>query len=124
MMTRERGGANTDPLRKCFITKIGAPLPRCNHDMHLEVVSANPHPLGTIESHGAKIGGVKVVFPDGVKLRLIQGVGIKRNLHSQNMRRAEKTICMILQPENGRPFLCMIGAHALEHTHAVMQRVG
>ena len=56
-------------------------------------------------------------------MRLVDGVAVKRHLHTQNVGGVKEALSMLLQAENRRTLLCMVGAHTLKNTHAVVQGV-
>ena len=124
MVTREGGGLDANAVAHVLLAQVGTPFPGGNDDVHLQVVRAQAHALGTVEGHGPDIGrGQTVVANDG-KLRLVEGVGVPGHRHVQDARRVEQPPGMVGEPEDGRAAFALVGAHALEHPHAVVQGVG
>ena len=91
--------------------------------MDFEIVGTQSHPFRAVETHGAQVGGIQIVFFDRSNLCCVEGVLIPGNIHTQDMGRLKQTPGMILQAENGGAFICMVGAHAFEHTHTIMHGV-
>ena len=58
VMAGIRRGLDANPAFHIFRTEIGAPFPGGHDGVHLQIVRTQPHPLGTIKTHGPNIGGV------------------------------------------------------------------
>ncbi len=80
--------------------------------------------FAAVEGHRAQIGVGQFVFAYRVDLRLVDLFLGVRNLHVENMGAVEQPVSVFLEPEDGRAPRGLIGAHAFEHTHAVVQSVG
>ncbi len=57
-------------------------------------------------------------------MRLVDGFPVEGHVHAQDVRRAEQATGVLLQAEDaGAAVGGVVGAHALEHTQTVVQRV-
>ncbi len=92
--------------------------------MHFQVVRAQAHTFAAVEHHRAKIGVRQFVLAHRVDLRLVDLFLGVRNLHVQDVGTVEQPVGVFLEPENGRAPRGLIGTHAFEHAHAVVQGVG
>ena len=89
--------------------------------MGFQIVSTEPHTLGSKKTHGSNVGFIKAVRPDNFTLRFIQRLLIKRHIHTQNVRRAEQTVGMLVQSENRCAVGGFIGAHSLKAAQAIVK---
>ncbi len=124
VVPREGRRLDADAVVQRFLAQIRAPFPRGDDDVRGQRLGGNAHGLGSVECHRPDVGRFQLVFAHGGALGFVDfflGVG---HVHAQDVRRAEQPVGMILQTENGRALGRMVGAHAFEHAHAVVQGVG
>ena len=111
---------DADTVAHVVLAQIGAPLPGRDHAMDIEVVRPQPHALGAVEAHGPDVGRLQVVLAHGGELRLVDGVAVVGHLHAQDMGGAEQALGMLLQAEDGRALLGLVGPHIerrMERSH-------
>ncbi len=92
--------------------------------MHFQVIGVQTHALGTVEAHRADVGAGQLVLAHHVELRLAHRVVLEGDLHAEDLGRVDTAVGVLVEAENRRAALGRIGAHALEHAHAVVQGMG
>src|SRR3569623_2451006 len=124
VMTGERAGAHLDAASQIFFAHVSAPGPGGDHHMSLQILGAQTHPLGAIDTHGADVAGFELVvayhLPGGVVERRL----VVRHFQAEDMRRAEQAVGVFTQTDDGRPALGLVSAYAFEYPETVMQSVG
>ena len=88
------------------------------------MLRAQAHPLGADKTQRAHVRRLQPVLAHHRALGLVQRVLVVGYLHVEDMRRAEQPVGVLVQTEDRRALLGLVGAHALEHAHAVVQGVG
>src|SRR5690606_40909875 len=98
--------------------------PASSHHGSRESGRAETPAFRAVEGQRADIGGFQVVLAYRSAagfVDLFLGVG---DLHAHDVGGIEQTVGVGLQAENRRALIGVVGTHAFEHTHAVVQRVG
>ena len=124
MVAGKGAGAHLNPGLQRLFAHVGAPVPGGHDDPNLQASGAQAHGFRSVEHHRANVGRFQVVLTHGGTGRLVELFLGERHLHVHDVRRIEQSIGVRLQAENGRAFGGVVGAHAFEHAHAVMQGVG
>ena len=92
--------------------------------MGSQVVRAQAHTLGAVETHRAQIPFLQPIQSHDILLRLVQRFLVEGHRHSEDMGRTEQAVSVFLQPEYARAFVsCLVRTHTLEHAEAVVKRV-
>ena len=115
---------DADALLQSLIAQVGAPFPGGNRHVNAEVVRAQAHSLGAVKSDGPDISrrqGILSHHRDTGFVNFVEGTG---QAHPQDVRRTLHAAGVVMQPENSNTARRLVGAHAFENPHAVMQRVG
>lgn len=92
--------------------------------MDLQAAGAQAHAFASVEHHRADIGAFQVVLAHGGAGRLVDLVAAVRDLHVHDVRGVEQPVGMRLQAEDRRALRGVVGAHALEHAHSIVQGMG
>ena len=103
--------------------EVGAPGPGGDRHVHLGADRRDAHLLRAVEGDRADVAGLVLVGAHHLELRLHQPLARERNLHQVDVRRGEQAVGVLLQTEDGRAERRLVGAHALEHRQAVVQRM-
>src|SRR5688572_27740222 len=101
--------------------EIGPPGPRRDRDVDADALRGDAHRLGAVEGDRPDVARVELVRPHDFLLRLDQRLLVVGDLHAVDMRRAEQPVGVLAQPEDRGAVRRLVGAHALEHAHAVVQ---
>ena len=80
------GGGNPNTAVSRLRIHVGGPCPGSDHDVGFQVVSPQTHPFRAKETHRPDVSFVEAIRPHNLTLRSIQGIFVKRHIHSQNMR--------------------------------------
>ncbi len=100
-------------------------MPGGDHHVHLQVIGAQAHALGTEKRHGTQVAFMQAVFPHHQLLGFVQLIFAVGQVHPHDMGGTEQPVGVLLQAKNtGAPVAAFVGAHALEHAHAIVQGVG
>ncbi len=113
-----------DAVLEALVAQIGPPRPGGHHHVHLQPLGGQPHALGPVEDQRPDVAGRQVVGPNHLALGGVDPGLVERHGHLHDARRIEQPPGVLGQPEDGRPALGGVGAHALEYAHAVVQGVG
>src|SRR5690606_3940461 len=117
----EGAGAHLDAFLQRLFAHVGAPVPGGDDHPHLQAGGAQAHGLASVEHHRADVGGFQVVLAHGGAggfVDLLLGEG---DLHAHDVGRVEQAVGVRLEAEDGGAVRGVVGAHALEHAHAVVQ---
>ncbi|MNQ49356.1 hypothetical protein D3C85_632660 [compost metagenome] len=124
VMAGEGAGAHLDADLQGFVAHVGAPVPGGDYHMHLQAGGAQSHGFRSVEHHRADVGAFQVVLAHRGAGRLVDLVFAERNLHGHDLGRVEQPVGVRLQAEDRRAVRGVVGAHAFEYAHAVVQGVG
>src|SRR5690606_29517330 len=120
----EGTGADADALLQRLVAHVGAPVPGRDGHVHLEVVSPDTHAFRSVEHQRTDVGGFQVVVAYGGAARFVDLFLGERNLHAHDVGGIEQAVSVRLQTKDGSTLVGVVGTDALEHAHAVVQRVG
>ncbi len=118
-----RRSADADAFVNALGAQVGAPRPGRHDDMDFQVVGAQTHAFGAIETHGADIGAVQLILDQRLALRPVDVVFVKRHRHIHDMRGTEQAVGVFLHPENRGTLAGMVSPDAFKHPQTVMQGV-
>jgi hypothetical protein len=91
--------------------------------VHLGALGRNAHLFRAVEGERTQVAGFEIVGADDFLLRFVQFLGRVGHLHLEDVGRTEQALGVLLQAENRRAALGLVGADALEDAHAVVQGV-
>ncbi len=117
-------GLDANAAREPLFAEIGAPRPRCDHQMNGVAARRNAQLLVADPGQRTDVAGVETVGLDHVDLGLHSLLDGERNLHAQNLGAVEQALGVIAQAEDGRALVGLVSPHALEGAAAVVQGVG
>ena len=104
-----------------ILTKVGAPGP--GGDEHTNgVLFSDQEPHGSILDihHRPDVTVLQAVDPDNIQVGLPEGIPVVGNIDPANVARIIKALEVIFQPEDSRPFGCVVEPDPFEHSQAVM----
>ena len=119
-----RGDHRVHTIGQALVSEVGPPRPSGDRDVNAARQRVKAH-LSVPEVHQRPdIARLVSVDPHGVQSGSDQVVDVVRNVEEEDLGRPEQTLDVLAQAEHGRPPIGLVGADALEHTVAVVQRVG
>ena len=124
VMVRERRRLDADALLEPLGAEVGAPGPRRDRDPHGIRLGRDAHRRRSHRTPAAAGSTIRACCRARSDLRRVElFLRAERDLHPEDLRRAEQPVGVIAQAEDRGPVGGLVRAHALEHAHAVVQRV-
>ena len=123
-MAGERASFHADAFFQAIFAQVGAPRPGGDDHLHIVFFRRHAQLARAIKRHRAEVAGFQAVGLHHVQVGGVDFFFAERQAHAQDMGRAEQAVGVILQTENRRALRRFVGAHTLEHAHAVVQGVG
>ena len=106
-----------------FVAQVGAPRPHGDGDVHGAGQRVEPHlPVAQVDDR-PDVALLEAVDPDGVLDRVDELGGRERDVDQEDLGAGEHAVDVVREPEHGCAARRRIGADALEHAAAVVQRV-
>ncbi len=124
VVAREGRGLHADAAVQALLAEVGAPGPGGDRDVHLGAHGRHAHLLRAVEGERADVAALQLVGAHHLALRLHELLAGEGHVHHVDLGRVEQPVRVLLQPEDGRPDLGLVGAHPLEDRQPVVQRVG
>src|SRR5690606_20916814 len=119
------GSADFDALLFGFRRHVRRPVPGGDNHVSLQVVSAQSHTFGAVKRHGAQVGFVEAIFTHHLAMGFVDLLLRPGHSHAHDVGGVEQAIGVFFQAEYAAAFVAgVIGAHAFENAHTVVQSMG
>ena len=110
----------TQTLRQCFITEVGAPLPCCDRKMRLGLLCRDAHLLGAAPGNRPNVAVGQTIGRNRRFDGRVDRIDRPRQVEAQNLCRLDQPPTMLRQ----RKDVAVVAAHAFEHGAGVVEGMG
>jgi hypothetical protein len=91
--------------------------------VHLGTLGGNPHLFRAVEGDRTQVAGFQVVGAHYFLVRLVDGRLVVGHRHLEDVGGVEQSVGVVFETEDGGAAFGLVGTDALEHAHAVVQRM-